>query len=89
MIVSFNPTISNKKNHPPKMVNNNLAFKRNLTEKEIKGLVSKESSTVNNILTFISAGVIRAQDGAKDTLQKLMQNNPDNLGLQLIAARFP
>ncbi|MEI8377121.1 MAG: hypothetical protein WCF95_01145 [bacterium] len=89
MIVSFNPTISNKKNHPPKMVNNNVAFKRNFDSKEIEGLTKDKANVLNNVLVFIRTGVIRAQDGAKDTLQKLMQNNPDNGNLQIIYSKFP
>ncbi len=90
MIVSFNPNMTvAKKNNSSQMVKNNpAAFKRNFTAKEIEGLVKKESSIVNNLLTFISAGVIRAQDGADKIAKNLLNQHPDNLGIKLVAAKF-
>lgn len=91
MIVSLNTGMSVKSNSPKIAKNNtpNVAFKRNFTTQEVEALVNKKTSIVNSVITFISAGVIRAQDGADKVAKSLLQKHPDNLGIQLVAAKFP
>ncbi len=89
MIVSFNPNIT-KKNNPPKMANNNpVAFKRDFNEKELKSMADNEASVLNDVIYFIRSGVIKAQDGAKQTLQNLMQKHPDKPMLKVVYSKFP
>jgi len=91
MIVNFNPSVSNKMNTPKLAKNNNpnVAFKRNFNAKEIEGMAKSQDNILNNVIVGIRFGAIRAADGAKETLAKLMQQHPDNKMLSVVYSKFP
>lgn len=91
MTVNFNPNISNKKHNPPKMVNRNpnVAFKRNFTAQEIEGITKGKDNVLNNVIVAIRIGLIKAQDGAKETLQGLIKQNPEKPYLNVVLSKFP
>jgi len=91
MIINFNPNVSNKMNTPKlaKSKAPSVAFKRNFTPKELEKMADNESSVLNNVILGIRLGVIRAQDGAKDTLAKLIQQHPDKPILSVVYSKFP
>jgi hypothetical protein len=90
MIVNFNPSVSKKMNTPKLAKNNNpnVAFQRNFTPQEIEGLTKGKANVINNVMVFIGAGLIKAQDGALQTLEKLLEKDPKNPGLSFVKANF-
>jgi hypothetical protein len=71
MITNFNPSVS--KNSCSKLAKNNnpnVAFQRNFTEKEIEGLTKGKVNILNDVGVAIHIGLIKAEDGALETLKK-------------------
>lgn len=90
MITNFNPSVS--KNSSIKVAKNNtpnIAFKRNFDSKEIEGLAKGKANVLNDVIVFIRTGVIRAQDGAKETLQELIKKHPEKKYLEVVLSKFP
>jgi len=91
MIVSFNPnmTVAKRNNTSQIAKNNPVAFKRNFTTTELEKMAANNSETLNNVILLIRLGAIKAQDGAKNALEQLIQKHPDKKMLAVVYSKFP
>ena len=62
MIVSFNSNIAKRNNPQTEKNANGVAFKRDVTDNELKALQEGKTSTYNTLRTLISATVVLPED---------------------------
>lgn len=72
-MITFNPGIStsSKLKRTDAQTQSKINFQRGFEAKELRRLTETSSATFNDVMVFIGAGVIRAQDGAVAQIKAL------------------